>query len=406
TSRCPSCGFYYDPTEPVHVAKGDKILALKFQYQFVEPKRWDVIVFKNPMNPAENYIKRLIGKPGEKVEIIDGDIYINDRIERKPPKVQNELWMVIYNSDYAPAHPYIRLYNGHNWEQPLKNFGDSGWKQVRNNLFTLSGMSGREHRLVYDSSAGNDFRATYAYDGVGHHGLMPVCTDLMVEFYAEFGDEHPGRSVGAGLRKFQRYYKAMVNDEGLMTISRGDRKEVLASKTIDLPKVGEPVCVKFSNVDHLLTFEFGDEQLSCDLGTAAGDAGPVLPEAEPEVEIIGSGELAVSHIAVYRDTYYLSQGRGEGHAIQGHPITLAQDEFFALGDNSPASSDGRWWDKPGIGNNGKFYRPGVVPREYLVAKAFVVFWPSGFRPFEKFPFRIVPNVEQIRLIYGGSDKNQ
>jgi hypothetical protein len=84
---------------------------------------------------------------------------------------------------------------------------------------------------------------------------------------------------------------------------------------------------------------------------------------------------------------------------------LTDDEFFVLGDNSPASSDGRWWVKPGIGNNGKQFRVGIVPREYLLGKAFVVFWPSGFRPFDKFHFRLVPNMREIRLIYGGSDKD-
>jgi signal peptidase I len=412
TSRCPSCGYYYDPEQPVHVAKGDKILALKFLYQFIDPERWDVVVFKNPTNPTENYIKRLIGKPGEKVEIIDGDIYINDRIMRKPPKVQDEMWMVVYDSDYVPVHPNVRLFNGHKWQQPFKNYGQSNWRSDENNdnRFVLDSVSGREHLLVYDTTVGNDFRTSYAYNGVERYGLMPVCSDLMVRFYAAFRSDSVGRLVGAGLRKYQRYYKARVDDQGRMTIARadGDRERILAEKVIDLPVVNEPVLVKFANVDHMLEFQFAGQELLYDLGTASGDAGPYLAEAEPEVEIIGSGELEVSHIAIYRDTYYLSKwpghGSKNGHATQGNPFRLGEDEFFVLGDNSPASSDGRWWDKPGIGNNNERYRPGVVPRDYLVGKAFVVFWPSGFRPFEKFPVRMVPDVRQIRLIYGGSNR--
>ncbi len=413
TSRCPSCGYYYQPQEPVRVAKGDKILALKFLYQFIEPSRWDVVVFKNPTNPVQNYIKRLIGKPGEKVEIIDGDVYINDRIARKPPKVQNEMWMVVYDSDFTPARPNERKFNRHTWRQPMQNYGQSNWQVVEKNggRFVLSSISGREHRLVYDTDLGNDFRATYAYDGVDQYGLLPRCSDLMVRFYTVFESDSSGRFVGAALRKYQRYYKARVDDEGRMIIVRadGDRERVLAESNIDLPVEGEPVPVKFTNVDHLLKFEFNGQELLYDLGTAPDDAGPYLAEAEPEVEIIASGELEVSHIAVYRDTYYLSgwPGRGakSGRGTQGNPLRLGEDEFFVLGDNSPASSDSRWWNKAGIGNNGRQYRQGVVPRDYLVGKAFVVFWPSGFRPFEKFPFRIVPDVRQIRLIYGGSSRN-
>jgi len=56
--------------------------------------------FRNPIEPSINYIKRLIGRPGETVEIIDGDIYIDGQISRKPAKVQEELWMPVYDNDY------------------------------------------------------------------------------------------------------------------------------------------------------------------------------------------------------------------------------------------------------------------------------------------------------------------
>ena len=66
------------------------------------------------------------------------------------------------------------------------------------------------------------------------------------------------------------------------------------------------------------------------------------------------------------------------------------------------SEDGRWWRSPGKGNNGKIYPEGIVPRDYLVGKALFVYWPAGFRPFPKFPLAIVPNIGEIRFIYGGS----
>ena len=85
-------------------------------------------------------------------------------------------------------------------------------------------------------------------------------------------------------------------------------------------------------------------------------------------------------------------------------MTLGKDEFFVLGDNSPNSEDGRWWNQEGMGNNGRFYRKGIVPRDYLVGKAMFVYWPSGFKPFPGFHFGIIPNVGQMRFIYGGADK--
>ena len=44
-----------------------------------QPSRGDIIVFRLPSNPSINYIKRLIGLPGDKIQIINGSIYINDQ---------------------------------------------------------------------------------------------------------------------------------------------------------------------------------------------------------------------------------------------------------------------------------------------------------------------------------------
>ena len=122
-----------------------------------------------------------------------------------------------------------------------------------------------------------------------------------------------------------------------------------------------------------------------------------------EVSIIGMGKLKVSHIKILRDIHYYSAINGKKvlHASEGSPFTLGKDEFFVLGDNSPASLDSRWWEEPGIGN-GRYYRAGVVPRDYLVGKAFVVFWPGGQIPFTKSPLRLVPYIGGMKIIAGGA----
>ena len=183
---------------------------------------------------------------------------------------------------------------------------------------------------------------------------------------------------------------------------------ILDSKTLETPALGKPVLVKFANVDHQLIFEFGGEKLVYDLGRSPDDAGPREANIEPQVKIFGCGQLALSHIGVFRDVHYTSKkfaNRDDsGRAIEGNPLTLGKDEFFMLGDNSPNSEDGRWWEQAGRGNNNIFYRKGIVPRDYLVGKAMFVYWPGGFKPFAKFPIAAIPDVGRMRFIYGGSDK--
>lgn len=50
----------------------------------IEPKVGDVIVFRNPVNQSQDYVKRLIGVPGDKIQMMDGRLYINGKmVERK-----------------------------------------------------------------------------------------------------------------------------------------------------------------------------------------------------------------------------------------------------------------------------------------------------------------------------------
>jgi len=434
-SRCPSCGHYDSAGRAIHISNGDRILVLKCIYQFFEPNRWDVIVFKNPLNPPENYIKRLIGLPGETVEIIDGDVYIDGEISRKPAKAQEELWMPVYDNDYQPARPREGSFNGHPWQQPFGNIAKSKWRldKAAPTKFQLDSPADETSSLIYDSSVGNDFRATYAYDSVRDYKHMPYCSDLMVRFYAQSAALQG--HVGIALSKYQTIYKAWIDFAGDMVIAKVSKgkETILDSKIIAPSAINNPTLVEFANVDHQLIFQFGTDKLTYDLGRRPEDAGEREREIQPQVKIFGSGTLTLSHIAIFRDIHYISKKSTTspegGRAIKGNPFALGKDEFFVLGDNSPNSEDGRWWSRPGIGNKGRTYREGIVPRDYLVGKALFVYWPGGF----EFPWpdslknslfkssrhnslarviywfvswKWIPSIGQMRFIRGGSGKNQ
>lgn len=65
--------------------EGDYLLVNQLSYQFGKPSRGDVVVFKAPPDPEENYIKRIIGLPGETVELKNGRVYVSN--ERQPEGV-------------------------------------------------------------------------------------------------------------------------------------------------------------------------------------------------------------------------------------------------------------------------------------------------------------------------------
>ena len=66
-------GYSMEPT--LHT--GEFIIVNKLAYQFSEEARGDIIVFHYPRNPSQEYIKRVIGLPGDQVEIRNGDVIVN-----------------------------------------------------------------------------------------------------------------------------------------------------------------------------------------------------------------------------------------------------------------------------------------------------------------------------------------
>lgn len=430
-TRCPNCGYFTPANKMMPVANGDRILVLKCVYQFKEPNRWDVVVFKNPINPAENYIKRLIGLPGDTIEIVEGDIYVNGRIARKPARVQQELWMPVYDHDYQPVNPNQRgAFNGDHWQVPF-DFGTSGWKidPANPTRIVLDSPGEKVNTMTYGAPSANGFNIAYAYNDVRTYYRRPECSDLMVRFYLQRTGEQG--QIGVALSKKGIIYKARMDSRGRAAISKvnGEQETELASKAMNI-RPGAFDLIKFAVVDHQLLLECNGSQLSVDLGRSA-DAMEQGKEPSPKATIFGSGKLTLAHVAIFRDIYYTGDGlssRG-ARAVEGNPFTLGKDEFFVLGDNSPNSEDGRWWPQPAVACRGwEPPRAGIVPRYYMVGRALFVYWPSGF----EFPWpqglkafllqnarnplvrlahglvslRWIPNVGQMRFIYGGTEDSK
>lgn len=82
---------------------GDMILVNKFIYYFTDIKRGDIIVFKYPKDMTKDYIKRVIGLPGDTLEIKNGDVYVNGTLLEEKYTKQKAADDVILFSHIATA---------------------------------------------------------------------------------------------------------------------------------------------------------------------------------------------------------------------------------------------------------------------------------------------------------------
>jgi len=66
------------------IMEGNRLIGFRLSYLFSEPNRLDVVIFKYPDDETQNYVKRVIGLPGDIVVIKDGKVYVNDVLLDEP----------------------------------------------------------------------------------------------------------------------------------------------------------------------------------------------------------------------------------------------------------------------------------------------------------------------------------
>jgi signal peptidase I len=411
--QCPNCDYIEPPHALGQVNNGDRIFVLKSIYQFFEPQRWDVVVFKNPTNPLDNYIKRLIALPGETLELVNGDVFINGNITRKPQSVQEELWMPIFLQDFQPLeagkHFNDRVLKGEDannkvWKPPFENEPNSLWQTDTKSVFSLSEKTNARHTMFYASDNPNDFRAFYGYNESSGYSFKPIVSDLMISFYAKCDDSDG--YVGATLEKYGVHYSARVEFDGAMVFTKtinGQTTQLRPPMLSGGIETGQFEKFEFANVDQQLVFRWGEKRFTYDLSKDEGFH-PVNGHYEkpPTVSIFASGPSQVRHIGLYRDIFYMGEESISLRATKENPFTLSSNEFFVCGDNSNNSLDGRFWSVPGISNGDSPYPVGIVPRDYMMGKAVMVYWSQAFRPAFDLP-SMIPNLGNLKVISGGSE---
>lgn len=190
---------------------GDRILVNKFTYALGEPDRWDVLVFKYPGNPKQNYIKRLVGLPNETLTLRHGDVFVRptgsnetENIVRKPPETLLSMSHLVYDTDYQSESLINSGYPSRwqPWQKGVTAPPSDSWQVQRDaNGLTASIDDAKETQwLRYFHHWPSDEQWELASEGESLSEVNPYSSRLITDFYAY--DSYV--QVGSGLVYEQR----------------------------------------------------------------------------------------------------------------------------------------------------------------------------------------------------------
>ncbi|MEE8585081.1 MAG: signal peptidase I [Acidobacteriota bacterium] len=101
----------------------ERIFVNKFIYHFSRIERGDIVVFWYPKDPTKSFIKRVIGAPGERVEIRRGQVYINGERLDEPYVPANFLDAASYPPTLVPEGHFYVLGDHRNSSNDSRNWG-------------------------------------------------------------------------------------------------------------------------------------------------------------------------------------------------------------------------------------------------------------------------------------------
>ena len=376
---CPNCRRRLE-IENLAVFKGDRILVNKFPYEFADPDRWDVVVFKFPEDSQTNYIKRLVGKPGETIKLQRGDVKVRLGDEtsewtiarKENPDKQRQLQILVYDND----HPERELHK-HGWPQrwvPVRSEGQTediansseeskGWiPDLEGRAFELSRndddhtqrwiryrhiiptegdwdeaihATEEERDAVLEANPRpqliTDFCGYNAYTGGHSLGIDPGyywVGDLTVTCEVQLQDIGPEASftveLNEGFRRYQCWLDPQTGDATLLFFDDAlDPREERVLATAKTSFVGPGTYeLSFANVDDRLCLWID--------GTLVEFADPTeyheqdLPSPRdadlfPVGIAAGNMDVRVSHLLLERDVYYRSEHVVDSDGAVAHP---------------------------------------------------------------------------------------
>jgi len=362
-ASCPSCTCKFH-TKAEYVNGGDRVLVMKYLYRFADPKPFDVVVFRNPQSNDNNYIKRLIGLPGETIEIVHGDVYVvapgqkTAKIRRKPDRAQEVMWQIVCDNDYRPDMAKFEecemyLDAPRRWARADEGAGErtEPWSETNNGrTFVFKGSEEYSHLTfkgvrvqdgnmspdeIDDKSAREAFVPRYGYNPGYTENRYPdssreLCSDLKVSLVIK-----PGQTpsdVECVLDGLWYSVKAVYNADGTVTLLRrtrepkgpsggasqpdadADRWTKWASAKASPMTPGQGRKLELAHVDHGAKVWIDgekviDETYEVTLGKLKQrlDAAVDKPLPIPGARIgVKGGGMEMTHLKLVRDVYYMS----------------------------------------------------------------------------------------------------
>ncbi|MFM8579865.1 MAG: signal peptidase I [Planctomycetaceae bacterium] len=416
-ARCPNCGYVTDlvgdgddrSTEYPSFS-GDRIIVSKVAYDFGHPRRWDVVVFKYPEDAKINYIKRLVGLPGETIRIDNGDLWVSregegEQIARKPPNKLVAMLQLVHDSAYESevlrAADWPTCWS--DWSAP--NQTGARWTSTDGGRsFDVDALEGRAHlryrHLVPNVEqwigieAGKSMASAVfptPIDDFQSYNAVPTrphrVTDLAIE--TDVSLDGGAGSLAFDLVADTAVYRCRINlatGEARLEIPGGDASSSDGGgpKAMTTVRGTGSLRILFANVDREITLHVDGRPVSFDVATTYVrrenepiDLVPVEPGDHTPSDLCPAGievataRLRIDRLRILRDIYYVDapeMGMRSSGAVSlsknGYP--LSEGQFLMLGDNSSASKDSRLWSE---GH--------AVDRELVIGKALFVFWPHA-----------------------------
>lgn len=340
---------------------GDRILVNKFAYAVSDPERWDVVVFKCPTCAGTNYIKRLVGKPGETLRVYRGDLWVrpaggNDfAVVGKPLLTMQEMRQIVFDTDYALAPdkgwPPERWVDGaapESWggawksRYTAKNAAgrdvnaeydlataspQAAWLRYQHTLPTVLDWRKYEaskgtrapavrRRLVTDFSPYNsgaspgvdaDLTSTTSRGYLGNNWVGDLCIEAEIEVQEASTPESVValELVEAG-EAFQLRFRL---SDGVAELYRGELKLASSKKPTPFRGVGKHT-VAFFNFDDRLEALVDGERIEFDSDGRYAPPAETIPTAKDLFPAAVGGvqvKLAARHLRIWRDIYYTTQ---------------------------------------------------------------------------------------------------